>query len=133
MQIFGATIPFADHCGIEEIGMVDGRTRLRLVLGPEHANNLGIAHGGVVCTLLDIAMGTVARSIIGRPVITLDMQTAFLAPGRGTLIGEGRIVRSGLSIIFCEAEVRTDAGELVAKASGVFKATRLKPGSSEPA
>src|SRR5689334_18565988 len=107
MQIFGATIPFADHCGIEEIGLVDGRTRIRLVLGPEHANNLGIAHGGVICTLLDIAMGTVARSTTGSPVITLDMQTTFISPGRGTLIGEGRILRAGLSIIFCEAEVRT--------------------------
>jgi uncharacterized protein (TIGR00369 family) len=132
MQLFGATIPFADHCGIEEIGFVDGRTRIRLVLGPEHANNLGIAHGGVICTLLDIAMGTVARSTVGRPVITLDMQTAFLAPGRGTLIGEGRILRAGLSTIFCEAEVRNEAGELVAKGSGVFKATRLKSGPSEP-
>jgi uncharacterized protein (TIGR00369 family) len=133
MQIFGATIPFADHCGIEEIGLVDGRTRIRLVLGPEHANNLGIAHGGVICTLLDIAMGTVARTTTGSPVITLDMQTTFISPGRGTLIGEGRILRAGLSILFCEAEVRTEAGELVAKGSGVFKATRLKTGSSEPA
>jgi acyl-coenzyme A thioesterase PaaI-like protein len=61
------------------------------------------------------------------------MQTTFISPGRGTLIGEGRILRAGLSILFCEAEVRTEAGELVAKGSGVFKATRLKAGSSEPA
>ncbi len=132
MQLFGATIPFADHCGIEEIGLVEGRTQIRLVLGPEHANNLGIAHGGVLCTLIDIAMGTAARTAIGRPVITLDMQTTFLAPGREILIAEGRVLRAGLSIIFCEAEVRTEAGDLVAKGSGVFKATR-RTDAPEPA
>jgi uncharacterized protein (TIGR00369 family) len=129
MQIFGADIPFAEHCGIEEVDFTAGRTRLRLALRPEHGNNLGIAHGGVICTLLDIAMGTVARCTLGHPVITLDMQTSFLAPGRGVLTAEGRILRAGRSILFCEAEVRTEAGELVARSTGVFKTTKVREGS----
>ena len=101
--------------------MRDGRTRLRLVLRPEHANNLGIAHGGVICTLLDVALGTAARLKAGRPVVTLDMQTRFLAPGRGTLIAEGRVTRAGRSVTFCEAEIRDAQGELVASATGLLK------------
>ena len=121
-SVFGAEIPFVDHCSIEEIGMSEGRTRLRMTLGPEHMNNIGIAHGGAICTLLDVAMGTAGRTHAGKPVITLDMQVAFLSPGRsGVLIGEGRVVRGGRSILFCEAEIRDEAGELVAKSSGVFK------------
>lgn len=120
--LFGAEIPFADHCAIEEIGVVDGRTRLRMALGPRHLNNIGIAHGGALCTLLDVAMGTASRVHAGAPVMTLDMQVAFLAPGRtGALIGEGRVVKGGRSILFCEAEVRDEAGELVARSTGVFK------------
>ena len=61
MDIFGADIPFAGHCGIEALGFSDGRTRLRARARPEHVNNLGIAHGGLICTLLDVAMGTAAR------------------------------------------------------------------------
>jgi acyl-coenzyme A thioesterase PaaI-like protein len=57
------------------------------------------------------------------------MQTSFLAPGRGVLTAEGRILRAGRSILFCEAEVRTEAGELVAKSSGVFKRTKVREGS----
>ncbi len=57
-----------------------GRTRLRLALQPEHANNLGIAHGGALCTLLDVALGTAARLQAGRPVVTLDMQTPLPRP-----------------------------------------------------
>jgi uncharacterized protein (TIGR00369 family) len=126
-QIFGADIPFASLCGVEALGFENGKTRLRLALKPEHGNNLGIAHGGVICTLLDIAMGTAARCTIGLPVMTLDMQASFIGPGRGVLIGEGRVLRAGRSILFCEAEVTTeDTGELIAKASGVFKPARAK-------
>ena len=121
--VFGAEIPFADHCAIEEIGSVEGRTRLRMTLGPQHMNNIGVVHGGALCTLLDVAMGTAGRTQAGKPVMTLDMQVAFLSPGRsGVLTAEGRVVRGGRSILFCEAEIRDETGELVAKSSGVFKA-----------
>lgn len=125
MQIFGAEIPFADYCGIEEASLSDGQTRLRLIVGPQHGNNLGIVHGGLICTLLDVAMGTAARCHIGRPVMTLDMQASFLSPGRGVLIGEGRVVRAGRSIVFCEADVREEGGDLVAKSSGIFKPVQV--------
>ncbi len=80
MDIFGADIPFAAHCGIEPIDFVDGRTRLRVRAAPEHTNNLGIVHGGLICTLLDIAMGTVARCTLGHPVLTLDIRRASSRP-----------------------------------------------------
>jgi len=125
MDFFGATIPFADHCRIEPVEIGNGRSRLRVVVGPEHMNNVGIAHGGLICTLLDIAMGTAARSAAGRPVVTLDMQVGFMAPGRGALIAEGRVARAGRSIVFTEAEARTEDGTLIAKASGLFKTTGI--------
>ena len=127
MEIFGAAIPFAEHCAVEPIEDAEGRTRLRVRVRPEHTNNLGIVHGGLLCTLLDIAMGTAARRSLGHPVMTLDLQASFIAPGRDVLIGEGRVVRAGRSIVFCEAQVLTEAGELVAKASGLFKPVRPRP------
>ena len=134
MPIFGVEIPFASHCGIEALETPDGRTLLRLVLAPQHLNNIGMAHGGVTCTLLDIAMGSSARRHADLPVMTLDMQTSFIQPGRGrrlgrgVLVGEGRVVRAGRSVIFCEGEVRTESGELVAKGSGLFKPVRPRAG-----
>lgn len=119
--VFGAQIPFVRFCGIEALDVREGRTRLRLALASEHANNLGIAHGGVICTLLDVALGTAARLAAGRPVLTLDMQTRFLAPGRGVLTAEGRVTRAGRSVLFCEAEIRDAGGGLVAGATGLLK------------
>jgi uncharacterized protein (TIGR00369 family) len=125
-QYFGALIPFAAFCGVEPVASDEAGARLRLELRAEHGNNLGIAHGGVTCTLLDIAMGSAARRAAGLPVMTLDMQTSFIAPGRGILLAEGRVVRAGRSVVFCEGEVRTETGELVAKASGLFKPVKTK-------
>ncbi|MGH1570871.1 PaaI family thioesterase [Methylobacterium sp. P31] len=125
--IFGAHVPFVTFCGIEALDVREGRTRLRLALRPEHANNLGIAHGGILCTLLDVALGTAARLSAGRPVVTLDMQTRFLSPGRGLLVAEGRVTRAGRSVIFCEAEIRDGAGELVASATGLLKPVGDRP------
>jgi uncharacterized protein (TIGR00369 family) len=121
--IFGVEVPFVHFCGIEALDAREGRTRLRLALRPEHANQFGIAHGGILCTLLDVALGTVARLAAGRPVLTLDMQTRFLNPGRGVLIAEGRVTRAGRSVLFCEADIRTEDGVLVASATGVMKTT----------
>ena len=125
-EIFGATIPFASYCGVEPLQAADGETRLQVRTGPDHANNFGIVHGGLLCTLLDVAMGTAARQATGYPVMTLDMQISFLAPGRGTLTATGRVVRAGRSIIFTEAEIRAEDQELVAKSTGIFKPVRRK-------
>ena len=126
-EVFGVHIPFIAHCGIEALEVVDGRTRLRLVPGPSSVNQLGIAHGGLIATLLDVAMGSAARHAAGRAVMTLDMHVAFLSPGRGTLIAEGRVTRAGRSVIFCEADIRDEAGGLVAKSTGLMKPVRAEP------
>ena len=52
------------------------------------------------------------------------MQTAFIAPARGRLAGEGRVVRAGRSLVFVEGDVRDAAGEIVAKGTSVFKVAR---------
>jgi uncharacterized protein (TIGR00369 family) len=126
--IFGARIPFAELCGIEWVGAENGVTRLRVGLTPKHGNNVGVPHGGLIATLLDIAMGTAARLAAGEPVMTVDMHVSFLAPGEGSLTAEGRVVRAGRTIVFSEAEARDADGELVAKSSGVFKRSKAGVG-----
>ncbi len=127
MRLFGAEIPFASVCGIEPVEAAIGRTKLRVQVRSEQANNLGIAHGGLLCTMLDIAMGSAARVTTGcAAVMTLNMHTSFLAPGRGELTAEGTVLHAGSYIIFCEAEIRSEDGTLVATASGVFKPVRTR-------
>ncbi len=123
---FGAKIPFADLCGIEFLGVDNGATRLQVVLDERHGNNSGMPHGGLVATLLDVAMGSAARLAAGAPVITLDMHVNFIAAGEEFLTAEGKVVRAGGSILFAEAEARDAKGAIVARASGLFKKRNAK-------
>ncbi len=100
------------------------KTKLSLTLDERHQNHLGNAHGGIIATLLDIAIGSVSRLSAGHSVMTINLQTSVLSLGRGQLFAEGRVLQRGRSLIFSEGEVTDAQGVLVAKASGVFKIVR---------
>ena len=57
---------------------------------------------------------------------TIDLSTQFIGTATGVLRAEGRIMKAGQSTIFCEGEVRSESGELVAKAIGTFRARNPK-------
>lgn len=117
-------IPFTEHLGIEVAELHDGVARLELGLRPEHCNSFGTAHGGVLMTLLDVALCQAARTQHpdSAGIMTIDMATSFIAGGEGRLVAEGRVLKPGRTTIFAEAEVRNADGTLVAKAIGTVRA-----------
>ena len=56
-----------------------------------------------------------------RLVVTVALQTQFVNSGRGVLTGHGKVVGGGKSLAFCEGRIEDEQGDLVAKASAVFK------------
>lgn len=127
-------VPFLDYCGIERLSRADGVCRVAVDPTPEKTNRVGTAHGGLLMTLLDAALAGACTSTLPEPqlVATVDMQIAFLTPGRGRLVAEGRLLKATKSLMFAEGEVRNTAGEIVAKASGQFwvlNRERVKLGS----
>ena len=56
--------PFNQYLGIHVDRMEAGEALARIELGPQHTNNRGVAHGGVVSSLLDSAMGAAVISAI---------------------------------------------------------------------
>lgn len=124
---FGVHVPFLAWLEVRDVRLQPGEAQLELKLRPELLNSLDAAHGGVVCTVLDVAMAAAARSDDPSVrVVTVEMSVKFLQPGTDTLIATGRTLHATRSLTFCEAEIRDHEGKLVAKATGVFK--RLKPG-----
>ncbi|MGZ5031958.1 MAG: PaaI family thioesterase [Usitatibacter sp.] len=122
-EALGRLIPFATHLGIHLTEQGAGRTVLTLELRPELMNSFHSAHGGVIMTLLDIAMARAACTLDDKAVgaITVEMKTSFIGICKGTLTAEGTCLHLGSSLAFCEGEIRDAAGALVAKASGTFK------------
>jgi len=100
--------------------------RISIDLKPEHANSFQVAHGGLVMTLLDFAMGAAARSAANHALgaVTIDMTTSFLRPSLGKIVVEGTVLKAGKSINYCEAVALNEAGEITAKASGTFALRR---------
>jgi uncharacterized protein (TIGR00369 family) len=118
-------IPFLRLLGLTQEPSAPGRSRLRLPeLRGDLVNMLDAAHGGVLMTLLDVAMARAATSLADAPsrtVVTVEMSTRFLRPGLGPLIAEGRVIGTGRSLCTCEAHVSDEGGGLVASAMGTFK------------
>lgn len=116
-------IPFLDYCHIERPEPEAGRCRAWFEPRAELMNSMGMAHGGVVMTLMDAAMGGACRSTQpeGTSVVTIDMQAQFLAPARGRIEASATVIRASATLIFAECEVRSGDGELVARGSGLFR------------
>lgn len=126
---YGTPLPFIDHLGVERVQNSEGRALLALEIKPAFRNSWKAAHGGVIMTLLDSAMSLAARlHLQGAPggILTIEMNAKFISPGMGDrLSAEGKVI-GGRSTLFCEAEVRDDAGRLVAKGMGTLKPVRKK-------
>jgi len=120
---FKMQIPFIELLGIKDEAAIGGRSRLTLELRPELRNMYDAFHGGVIMTMLDVAMvrAAVSSRDFSFNVLTVSMSTSFLKPGIGRLVVEGRVVSSDNSLCSCEAEIVDGAGEVVAKAIGTFK------------
>ena len=124
-------IPFAKDLGMELVSAQDGQSRLELEVQPRHLNGWGAVHGGVIMTVLDVAMAIAARTVQprGEGVVTIEMKTSFMqaGPTQGRLVAAGSCAHRSGTMAFCEAEVRSAADQLVARASGTFKLLRQRP------
>jgi uncharacterized protein (TIGR00369 family) len=72
----------------------DGRLIRGFLAGPQHANSLGIVHGGMMAAFLDSAMGSTVWHTLQRRAVTLKLSLDYLGPGRvgEWLQAEGEVV-----------------------------------------
>jgi uncharacterized protein (TIGR00369 family) len=72
----------------------DGRAIRGFLPGPQHANALGIVHGGMLAAFLDSAMGTAVWQGLQRRAVTLRLSLDYLGPARigDWLQAEGTVV-----------------------------------------
>ncbi|MBI3145145.1 MAG: PaaI family thioesterase [Pseudogulbenkiania sp.] len=122
-DFFGIHSPFIEHCQIVAVEREAGTARARVELTAPLLNAAGNGHGGLLMTLFDVTLAAAARGTRTNStgVATVDLNVSFVSPANGVLECEGRVLRAGSSLVFCEGEIRNAAGELVAKAMGTFK------------
>jgi len=112
-------IPFIQHLQMHTESLGKGTARLSVPVEKHLTNSLGTVHGGVIMSLLDVALCTAARTLHPESVgvITINLSTSFIGAGSGaTLYAEARVMKDGRSMSFVEGEAKNEDGALVAKA-----------------
>ena len=133
---FPLHIPFVEQLGLELWGFGDGRAEIRVDLTEAHLNSWEVAHGGVLMTLLDVAMAHAARAHHGHDigkspgVATVEMKTTFMRPAEGELRALGQTLHRTATLAFCEGRVLDGTGALCAHGTATFKYLRALPSRS---
>ena len=114
------TFFLAKFLGLEIIYPED-RSEVRCTVQDFMFNPQGSLHGGIIGTVLDIAMGHLLQHTFGAGM-TLEMKTQFIrAPKAGEIIATGRFLRKGRSINFLEARLQDQTGDLLAFATATWR------------
>jgi uncharacterized protein (TIGR00369 family) len=106
--------------GFRMTAIAPGTSRFELDAGTRHHNPMGTLHGGVLCDIADIAMGSAYASTLaeGESFTTLELKINFLRPVRAArLVAEGSIVQRGRTVGLAECSITDDQGRLIAKAT----------------
>jgi uncharacterized protein (TIGR00369 family) len=130
---FPVHIPFVEELGLELHAFGGGAAEIRVDLAEAHLNSFAVAHGGVLMTMLDVAMAHAARSVNSPDpdkapgVVTVEMKTTFMRPAEGRLAAHGKLLHRTTTLAFCEGSVADEHGQLCAHATATFKYLRALP------
>ena len=124
--------PFNTYLGVHVVRMEGGEAVCTIELGPHHLNGRGVAHGGVISSLLDTALGAAVISAIPKEwwCATTSLTIQYLDGAReGTLTATGRVLRRGGRSAFAGGELVDASGRLLATAQGSWHLWPHKPGA----
>ena len=115
-----------DFLEVEVVPTPDGEDRLELSVDSRHANLYSMAHGGVLTTMADTAMGAKCLALNKR-VVTISLTIEFMhAIMTGTrIITDAAVLHDGRQTMVCECRLVDAAGKLYAKSSATFFVTGL--------
>jgi uncharacterized protein (TIGR00369 family) len=116
--------PFSVLLGAELAALSPGKVDLRLVLKPEHLQQNGFAHGGIVSYLADNALTYAGGTAMQVPVVTSEFKINYVRPA----VGERLIARASADAVsktqaVCRCEVfavKDGAEKLCALAQGTI-------------
>lgn len=124
---YNANNSFGEYIGMSFTILSPGLVRYELEIHADLLATPNAAHGGVLATLLDAALGVAALSAVcerNQVVSTIELTTRFHAPTRlgDQLIASARLLSVGKRILVAEGSVMNQRNELVASATGTFNA-----------
>ncbi|KUM03700.1 PaaI family thioesterase [Chromobacterium subtsugae] len=110
-----AESPFGPWWNFQVEAVSPGKAILRLPLKPEHYRPGGVAQGGSMMTLADVAFWLALMTVAGvdTPAVTLEMKTNFLRAARTDLSCEAEVMTAGRRILYGTATITDSEGKIV--------------------
>jgi len=117
--------PIASLLGMTLTSVTPGTAVFTLTPDESMFNPIGAVHGGIVCTLLDSALGCALHTTLpaGKGYTSVEIKVSYLKAVRlssGLLTATGRVVRAGSRVGFTEGEVVDASGAVVATATSTL-------------
>jgi uncharacterized protein (TIGR00369 family) len=111
--------PMSQLMGYDLTEVEEGRVVVECVPDDRYGNFIGIAHGGLACTLLDSCMGASIQSIVPArfAATTLELKINMVRPIKpdvGKLVCEGKVIHPGRRISTAEGRIVDGQGRLYA-------------------
>ena len=111
-----------DYLGVEVVPTPDGEARLELLVEPRHANLYSMAHGGVLTTMVDTAMGAKCLAL-NKKVVTISLNIEFMhavMTDTPRVFTDATVLHDGRKTMVCECKIIDAKGKLYAKATATF-------------
>jgi acyl-coenzyme A thioesterase PaaI-like protein len=123
-EVFGDPGGFVHRNGPLYIDRQSPMPTVRLRLGPQHTNSIGIASGGLLMTVLDITLGTNVSKAVGYsgicPTVQFGVNLISGAKNGDELVGSAEVTQVMRSLVFATGRL-TVGDKVIATATGVFK------------
>ena len=92
---------------------------VEFIVQEKHTNPLGLLQGGILCAYFDDTFGPLSYAILGKPMLTLDMNIQFI---RGVKANEkvkikAEIQSRGIQVMYLKAEAVNQKNKTIAVAT----------------
>jgi uncharacterized protein (TIGR00369 family) len=112
---------------LRDVDTAAGTIEIGFTADERFVNPAGTVQGGFLAAMLDDTQGPALFAMTNGEVYapTIDFTVSFVKAARpGRFVGKGRVVNLGRTVVFTEAELFDEAGELVARATFSSRAMR---------
>lgn len=128
-------ITFDKDLGIKEVSYKKGFCKIKLDLKPRHLNHGGIAHGGVLASLCDVALAGAVSTLMEKTqwCLTAQLDIEYMNPAfPGEIFAYGKVIKRGKNLAFVEGGIELKDKTVIARSHGIwiikdFPVSKIKP------
>ena len=115
------TLPYFKFMQATVLETDRGYAKVTLPIKPEYSNTYGIAHGGIVTSLVDMVSGVALRTLKLR-IVTIEVTTDYLKTVSLTdhLTAEARVIHEGNKLLHADISVYNQEEVLVARGKIIY-------------